>query len=278
VPLTSETSKYLMDIGKSANANIDVLETALILGSVTRINPELNVYRRHLILIVKNIKQYLQGIREKITVNLQQEALKQIISTRYGYIEALYPHDTADNLNITHVIDQRAGESITLSILYIGIARRLGWNATGIDFPNRFLVRIEKAGARLLIDPLIGGHILSSEDLRSILKSSFGNQEELKPHHYKEINTIDILFRLQTIAKKRLLEENRINDVIQVIESMKLFFPSIAELWRESGFLYAELNNFSNAIDSLEEYLTRSVDENLRYEASSFLQSLRQNI
>ena len=277
MPFNSKISKHLAHIGQSTNEDIDILEAALTFGSITRINPELNVYRRHLDSIERNIRQYLQGIKEKITVTLQQEALKQIIASRYGYIEALYPHDTANNLNITHVIDQRSGESITLSILYIGIARRLGWNVSGIDFPNRFLVRIEKSGSRLIIDPFIGGSVLSSEDLRSILKHSLGNQEELKPQHYKEINTIEILLRLQTIAKKRLLEENRLNDVIQVIEGMKLFFPNIPELWREAGFLYAELNDFSNAISSLEEYLTRSIDDTLRYETSSFLQSLRQN-
>ena len=64
------------------------------------------------------------------------------------------------NSYMNEVIDDREGLPITLSVLYLELARRLDLNVAGIGLPGHFVVRFEPSGeskAGQLIDVFDGG-------------------------------------------------------------------------------------------------------------------------
>ena len=60
------------------------------------------------------------------------------------------------NSFLTEVLDRRAGIPITLSVLYLEVARRVGVGAAGVGFPGHFLVRVDGGAEPLILDPFGG--------------------------------------------------------------------------------------------------------------------------
>jgi len=173
------------------------------------------------------------------------------------------------------VIDSRQGLPVAIGILFIVTARALGWDISGLDFPGRFLVRLEAGGARKILDPFAGGAEIKARDMRDMFKAVAGNHVELTPGDYLDMSNRGILLRLQGNIKSRLLRGKRWDDALEVIETMTLFAPGEAELWREAGLLQNRLNHVAEAVRALEEYLRRTGGGEARYNASVLLQELR---
>ena len=261
--------------GGLADADIDVAETALLLAAVGRPRLALEPYRRHLGRLAGEVAAYAGEEGRRGVLARRAEALGQVIARRFGYGDEGDDADDADDANLTWIIDRRRGTSAGLGILYLHAARAAGWAIAGIDFPPRFLVRLESGVRRLILDPLGGGRVLAPADLRALLKASAGNQAELRPSHYRVLGNRGVLLRLQNDAKTRLLCSERLEDALQGVEVMLLFAPDAVWLWRESGLLAAKLERVEAAVAALEEYVRRTPADAARYRTSILLQELR---
>ena len=87
---------------------------------------------------------------------------------------ARVPGNTGDyydprNSFLCDVIDRRCGIPISLSVLYLEVARRVGVLAQGVNFPGHFLVRVAIEDAWLFLDPYSGGRALTPADLEALL-------------------------------------------------------------------------------------------------------------
>ena len=273
--LPSDIRTRLTEIGQRPDRHIDLAETALILASADRPGVGFEPYRRHLRRLADEVRTYAGGIESPVALDLRIEALVQVIAKRYGYggTEAVF--DDLDAANMMRVIDSRSGLPIVIGILYIQTARALGWPISGLDFPGRFLIRLEDGPERKILDPFSGGCVLEPRDMRGMFKAVAGNHVELKPEHYAEMSNRRILLRLQDNIKSRLLRGDRPEDALEVLEAMLLFAPAETELWREAGLLYARLDRIPAAIEALEEYLRHSGGVQARYNTSVLLQELR---
>jgi regulator of sirC expression with transglutaminase-like and TPR domain len=198
-----------------------------------------------------------------------------VIIKRYGYGGTQEVFDDLDAVNMMRVIDSRSGMPIVIGILFMQTARTLGWDICGLDFPGRFLVRLEAGGERRILDPFAGGTVVEPRDMRDMFKAIAGNHVELRPEHYRDMGNRDILLRLQGNIKIRLLREERFDDALETLEVMLLFASDKPELWRETGLLHARLDHIKDAVRALEEYLRRCGANEARYNTSMLLQELR---
>ncbi len=273
--LPSDIRARLTKIGRSPDGDIDLGAAALVLASADRPGVAFEPYRRHLERLADEVRIYVGSIEPVVPLDLRIEALVQVIAKRYGYGGTETVFDDLDAANFMRVIDGRSGLPIALGILFIQTARSLGWAIDGLDFPGRFLVRLEAGGERRILDPFAGGAVLEPRDMRDIFKQVAGNHVELTPDHYREMGNRDILLRLQENIKSRMLRGDRPDDALEILEAMLLFAPDVAELWREAGLLHAKLDNVKRAVESLEEYLRLSGGESARYNTTILLQELR---
>ena len=192
---------------------------------------------------------------------------------RWGYTGDSANYDDVANASIARVIDRRKGLPVALGILYIHVARQLGWPISGLNFPGHFLVRLE--GERIILDPFNGGQRLSAEELRRLLKVAEGNDAELLPEHYAAVSNRDILLRLQNNLRMRLFRSGDVRRAADITRSMLRIAPDETALWREAGVLYAELGDIGPAISALENFLGASGSDSERHQAAALLQSLR---
>jgi regulator of sirC expression with transglutaminase-like and TPR domain len=265
----------LTKFGKQSDQEIELANVALHLAALRRRGINLEPYHRHLARLVSDVRRYSWAGEEDPDLKTRVEALRQVIASRYGYLGTEEAFDDLDSANLTHVINRRSGLPVLISIIYLHVANELGWTAVGIDFPGRFLVRLEHQGKRILIDPYAGGGEVTTPNLRDLLKAFVGNHAELSPALYAEANNRGILLRAQNNIKIRQLRDNNIDEALETIEAMLLFAPSEPELWREAGLLSARINNIEKAVAALEEYMRLDSADSARYRTTNLLQELR---
>ena len=273
--LPLDIRQRLTEIGEADAGDIDLGLVALFLAAGDRPGVPLEPYLRHLDGLAADVRAYACGTEPDPGLDLRIEALVHIIVRRYGYGGTDAVFDDLDAANLMRVIDSRLGLPVAIGILFIVTARALGWDISGLDFPGRFLVRLEAGGARKILDPFAGGAEIKARDMRDMFKAVAGNHVELTPGDYLDMSNCGILLRLQGNIKSRLLRGKRWDDALEVIETMTLFAPGEAELWREAGLLHNRLNHVAEAVRALEEYLRRTGGGEARYNASVLLQELR---
>ncbi|MBM3564954.1 MAG: tetratricopeptide repeat protein [Alphaproteobacteria bacterium] len=262
----------LRAVAAHGDDGIDVAEVALLLAVASRPGVLLQPYRRHLAKMCEDVARHAGPAAP---LDMRVEALREVVAKRYGYVGTADAFRDPDAANLTHVMDRRGGLPVTLGIIYLHICRTLGWPMTGIDFPPRFLVRIEMDGRRLMLDPFGGLKALDTPELRDLLKEFAGPEAEIRPDHFRELSPREVLLRLQNTVKARLLDSRQIEDALSQVDLMLLFAPETPALWREAGVLNARLDNVKAAVAAFEEFLRRETRDSSRYRVSIMLQELR---
>jgi regulator of sirC expression with transglutaminase-like and TPR domain len=100
---------------------------------------------------------------------------------RMGFAGNLDDYYDPRNSFLCEVIDRRMGIPISLSVLYLEVARRVGVLAQGVNFPGHFLVRVAIEDAWLFLDPYSGGRSLTPADLEQLLRKTTTPTAVLEP-------------------------------------------------------------------------------------------------
>ena len=99
---------------------------------------------------------------------------------RLGHLHAeLFDHDqyrgdTANyydprNAYLNEVIDRKVGIPITLSIVFLHVAHRIGLNASGVGLPGHYIVKVRFELNEVYVDPFHGGSTLTIPEIAELL-------------------------------------------------------------------------------------------------------------
>ena len=270
--LSTAVRVSLRAVAAEAEDDVDVAEVALLLAAAGRPGVLLQPYRRHLAKLCEEVARHAGP---DPAFDMRIEALAEVIAKRYGYVGTADAFRDLDCANLTYVMDRRGGLPVTIGIIYLHVARALGWTVVGIDFPPRFLLRLEHGGRRALLDPFEGLRVLETPGLRAMLKEFSGPEAEIRPECFRPLSSREVLLRLQNTIKARHLDSRQIEDALAQVELMLLFAPDAPALWREAGVLNSRLDNIMAAVTAFEEFLRRETRDSNRYRVSMMLQELR---
>ena len=262
----------LRAVASQNDSDIDVAEVALLLAAAARPGVLLQPYRRHLAKICEEVARHAGP---GPALDMRIEALREVIAKRYGYVGTADAFRDPDAANLSYVMDRRGGLPVTLGVIYLHVGRTLGWTMAGIDFPPRFLIRMEMDGRRLMLDPFDGFKVLDTPELRGMLKEFAGPEAEIRLDHFVALSPREVLLRLQNTVKARLLDSRQIEDALAQVDLILLFAPETPALWREAGVLNARLDNVKAAVVAFEEFLRRETRDASRYRVTMMLQELR---
>ena len=98
-----------------------------------------------------------------------------------------------DNSYLNRVIDNRLGIPVSLSVLYLLLARRLGLPAHGVAVPGHFLVGLRLGRGVCYLDAYNGGKLMS---LPEVQKMSESGGRGFRPEHMAAAAARDILIRM----------------------------------------------------------------------------------
>jgi len=274
-----EALQYVREAGRLPDAEIDLGDTAIALALIFLPGVRPERFRNHLKKLASHVAdEFAQRRRQsEDTLPLRVAVLKKIIHEAHGYKGDTETYDDIQNASLIRVIDRRKGLPIALGILYIVLARSQGWNIDGLNFPGHFLVRMEKEGERVILDPFKDGKEMNAAELRQLLKSIAGKGAELSHNFYEPVGNRDMLVRLQNNLKKRLIEGEDYAQAIIVIEAMEALAPDEYRTLFDKGVLYAKLGQTHQAMTALEQYIERTPSPADKHQARLLLQQISHN-
>ena len=158
------------------------------------------------------------------------------------------------NSFLNEVIDRRVGIPITLSVLYIEVARRIGLALEGVGLPGHFIVRHQAAEEAIYIDPFNGGRVLGEMGCAELVTEMSGGRRRLEPEHLRPVTKKQLLTRMLS----NLLAIYARNDhrrALGVIERILILQPNSPAHVRDHGLLLALVGQTAQALVALERYL-----------------------
>jgi regulator of sirC expression with transglutaminase-like and TPR domain len=192
-------------------------------------------------------------------------ALNEYLFRDLGYWGNSEDYYDPRNSYLNEVLERRTGIPITLSVLYMEIARRIGLECEGVSFPGHFLVRMKVRAGVLVLDPFSGGAPQSEPELRQRLQRVIPEGAaadvpvaELPLDQFLEPATNrQILARVLRNLKGIYREADRPERLLEVLNRMLLVQPGAPSELRDRGLVYQRLECWRPALQDLTDYLQR---------------------
>lgn len=193
---------------------------------------------------------------------LKMQAINRRLFEELGYAGDHDQYYDPRNSYLNMVLHRRLGNPISLAVIQMEVARRLGVPLDGISFPGHFLVRLPVGDGMLVMDPFNRGRPLGTEELR----------RRAKPHFGDEVPD-DALFDILSPAPNRAILMRILRNLhalyvgtgdwaraVRCMDRVLSLLPDNAEALRDRGIGYAEMGHVSGAARDLGEYLQRWPD------------------
>lgn len=163
------------------------------------------------------------------------------------------------NSFLNEVLDRRLGIPISLSVVYMEIARRISFSIDGIGFPGHFLVKHVANNRSIVIDPFDRGRIITPNECQELLDKIYKgtvtmNASLLQPMEKRTIIT-RMLYNLKSIYTQKELYFK----AISIIDKILVLNPGMPSELRDRGVLYMQTSLFAKALADLEVYVGSAV-------------------
>jgi regulator of sirC expression with transglutaminase-like and TPR domain len=208
-------------------------------------------------------------------------ALSDYLYGELGFAGDREHYEDPRNSFLNVVLERRSGIPITLALVFLEVAGRIGLPAEGVNFPGHFLVRIQAeavGGEGVLIDPFHGGAVVSEADCYSLLKVYFGGEAALDPSMLATAGKHEILTRMLLNLKRAYVRMRSFPLARAVTDLLLGLEPSSLIELRDRGLLAYHMQDYSPALRDLQEYLRRAeapADETGRQEHAQILDHVK---
>lgn len=242
----------LVDLLRRPDTEIDLSEASLLIAAQE--SPELDV-RGYLV----RLDEMGRALRARLDDEQRPEravmALNHYLFQELGFRGNTEEYYDARNSYLNEVLDRRTGIPITLSLVYIEVARRAGISVEGVGLPGHFVVRVQTPARGLLVDPFHGGMLLSEKDCQERLDRIFSGKVKLEPRMLRPCGNKDMIERVLRNLKAIHLRDEDTARALRVVDLLVALQPGSAEDLRDRGVLYASLDCYGRAASDLESYL-----------------------
>lgn len=230
---------------------LDLLQGALLIASDARPGLDASAIGSQLDELAEPLSS--KGLKD-LPVAAQARALADQLFVRAGFHGNTADYYDPRNSFLDEVLARRMGIPITLSVLYVEVARRVGVRASPVGFPGHFLVCIDDERRRIVVDPFQGGRTLGEGALSSLLrragsKLSF-SAELIAPTPVRQV-VARMLMNLRAVYAMR----GDYARLLVVFDRLVDLLPGSAEEFRDRGFLFARLGAPEAALSDLKHYL-----------------------
>jgi regulator of sirC expression with transglutaminase-like and TPR domain len=177
------------------------------------------------------------------------------------------------NCCLNQVLERRTGIPISLSVMYMEIARRLAMPVFGISLPRHFIIQFDDGNYDTYIDPFNGGRTITPMECFALAGARVADPLLLSRASPKQI-VMRMLQNLQRVYMQRNDWERTVEAFDLLILGTKENAPERAAQHKLRGLLSLELRRFQAARKDLEMYLKLQPEANDRPEVLKQLQAI----
>jgi len=165
------------------------------------------------------------------------------------------------NSFLNDVLDRRLGIPIILSLLYMEVARRVGFPLLGVGMPGHFLVKhYDVEGHQVFIDPYNSGRVLTPSDCQRRLDEIYSGRMPLQPEFLLPVSRRQMLTRMLNNLKGIYLATRNFRKALLFVDMILVIYPRSPEDVKQRATLRHSLGDIRGAINDLEDYLKMSPD------------------
>ncbi len=193
---------------------------------------------------------------------MKMQAINHRLFDDLGYAGDHDEYYDPRNSYLNEVLVRRLGNPISLAVVQMEVARRLGIPLDGVSFPGHFLVRLPMDDGVLVMDPFNRGRPLNVEELRQRARPHFGDDvpdealmQILSPAPHRAILT-RMLRNLHAVYA----EHGDWARVVRCTDRIVRLLPDNADAVRDRGLGYLELGHHRGAQRDLGRYLQLNPD------------------
>jgi regulator of sirC expression with transglutaminase-like and TPR domain len=205
-------------------------EAALLIGAWDYPERDLAAYRAALDAIAADV---LPDVARASGGIGRARAISDWLFERLGFAGNADDYFDPRNSFLCEVIDRRIGIPISLSVLYLEVARRVGVLAQGVNFPGHFLVRVAIEDAWLFLDPFTNGRTLAPADLEALLRKTTTPNAVLEPSVIAAASKRQIVARMLVNLAGIYGRNGDLPRSLDVLERLAVLEPSNPRIARD---------------------------------------------
>ncbi|NER20816.1 MAG: tetratricopeptide repeat protein [Symploca sp. SIO1B1] len=237
---------------RQSDDQIDLAKAALYIAQEEYPDLEVAAYLNALDVMATEVEERLPVERYPLRI---LKGINQYLYDDLGYTGNTKDYYNPGNSFLNDVIDQRIGIPITLSLVYLEIARRLDFPMVGVNMPGHFLIRPNFDDAGIFVDAFHQGEVLFEQDCEERLTQVFGRPVQLQSSFTAPVSHKQLLARMLTNLKFIYLNNQDLPKALAAVERILLLFSDAPQERRDRGLLYYQLGYRSQASQDLEMYL-----------------------
>jgi regulator of sirC expression with transglutaminase-like and TPR domain len=155
------------------------------------------------------------------------------------------------------VVARRIGLPISLAIVELEVAWRIGLGLVGIGLPGHFIVG---APGGVLLDPAGGGRRLTPDDCQALLRRSIGDGILFHSGMLRPSGRREILARVLRNLRSAHLAARDWPAALGAVELLAVIEPTDPDHGRDRGLLLGRMGRFNDAVVALGRYLQERPD------------------
>jgi len=212
------------------------------------------------------ILAHLDALAERVRIRLDAgdstdravDRLHDVLYREVGYrgpTAAEYA-DPANSL-LDAVVDRRIGLPISLAIIELETAWRIGLPLVGIGLPGHFVVGGPDG---LLADPVAGGRRLTPDDCQALIRRAIGDGILFHAGMLRPTGRREILTRVLRNLRAARLSRRDWPAALDTIDLLLVLEPTDPEHGRDRGLLLGRMGRYGEAVRALTRYLDERPD------------------
>ena len=203
------------------------------------------------------------------------DALNHLLFVELGFEGDRDTYDDPLNALLPAVIARRSGMPITLSILWVDLARRMGFDAVGVGLPGHFIAALRTDFGPLCFDPFHKGRPVGEEGGAELVKSATAGRVTFQRDMLRPASDRGTLIRLVRNLHLRFMHAEDWEEALWTGTHLILLDPDNPRVHKERAFIHLQRDESGPALDDLREALRLSPDPDP--EIKAWLAQLRQS-
>lgn len=240
------------------DASLPLLGTALLIARDEYPDLDPDLYDTLLQSHIAHLRDEIDAIERW---PLKMQAINRHLFEELGYAGNHDEYYDPRNSYLNEVFERRLGNPISLAMVQMEVARRLGVPLDGVSFPGHFLVRLPVDDGVLVMDPFNRGRPLDADELRQRARPHLGGDfpddealhQILNPASHRAI-LMRVLRNLHGVYSEGADWERAVRCADRILK----LSPDNPEALRDRGLGYLELGHRHGAVHDLSRYLQRN--------------------
>lgn len=205
-------SFYLL--GLMEDEQIDLEHAAFLLARVGYADLQIEPWQQELDRLAKSIASRIAPLSPWRDGREIIEAINSVLFEKEGFTGNVEEYYDPDNSYLHRVLERRTGIPVSLSVIYLLLARRLQLPVRGVNMPVHFICQYHTPQESFYFDPFNKGRIITAAECAKMLQGSGHAFEDsfLAPVPARTIlarmmrNLVWIYYQREDMAKTELLD------------------------------------------------------------------------